>query len=217
MNNANDIEPDNVSTYSLPINHHHPHHDYQLKTLKKTSFVLLKKKHKKNFEDQLQQKINHSHPVVRPLLTSTFTNDLTIPINTIQNPLATLNSTPSSSPHLPRAHTVITDTHNIPVPKSPLMSARKKTDVKRERKATKVLGVVMGCFILCWLPFFIEETVCGIFHLTINEKIISVLTWLGYLNSMLNPVIYTIFAPDFRQAFGKILFGKYRKRSRLKK
>ena len=95
--------------------------------------------------------------------------------------------------------------------------SRKKIDIKRERKATKVLGVVMGCFILCWLPFFIEETICGIFHLTINEKITSVLTWLGYLNSLLNPVIYTIFSPDFRQAFGKILFGRYRKRRRLKK
>ncbi|CAF4234384.1 unnamed protein product [Rotaria socialis] len=90
--------------------------------------------------------------------------------------------------------------------------SRKKIDIKRERKATKVLGIVMGCFILCWLPFFIEETICGLFHLTINEKIISVLTWLGYLNSLLNPVIYTIFSPDFRQAFGKILFGRYRKR-----
>ncbi|CAF4057490.1 unnamed protein product, partial [Rotaria magnacalcarata] len=62
MNNGNDIEPDNVSTYSLPINHHH--HDYQLKPLKKKRFVLLKKRHKKNFEDQLQEKINHSNPVV---------------------------------------------------------------------------------------------------------------------------------------------------------
>ena len=107
--------------------------------------------------------------------------------------------------------------HHTVISKSSKAQTRKKIDIKRERKATKVLGVVMGCFILCWLPFFIEETICGIFHLTINEKVISVLTWLGYLNSLLNPVIYTIFAPDFRQAFGKILFGRYRKWRRLKK
>ncbi|CAF1112087.1 unnamed protein product [Rotaria sordida] len=210
---SNDIEPDNFSTYSLTTNYQN---DYQLKSLKKTSsFSFLKKKSKNNYENQIhQQQTNHTIPSIRPLLTS---NDLTIPINTINNPLSTPTSSPSSSPRFHHKHIIITDTNNTMITKSPALSSRKKIDIKRERKATKVLGVVMGCFILCWLPFFIEETVCGIFHLTINEKIISVLTWLGYLNSMLNPVIYTIFAPDFRQAFGKILFGKYRKRSRLKK
>ncbi|CAF2964434.1 unnamed protein product [Rotaria sp. Silwood2] len=210
---SNEIEPDNLSTYSTSTNHHN---DYQLKSLKTTSFCFLQKKPKRHSVDPLHSRTNHTIPSTQPLLTSTYQNDLTIPINTINNPLATPNSSPSSSPRFPHTHIVITDTNNIPMSKSPLSLTRKKNDIKRERKATKVLGVVMGCFILCWLPFFIEETVCGIFHLTINEKIISVLTWLGYLNSMLNPVIYTIFAPDFRQAFGKILFGNYKKRSRLK-
>jgi 5-hydroxytryptamine receptor 1 len=195
-----DIEPDNPSTYSS-ISHHN---DYQLKPLKKS---------KKYSEDEFHQQINNSIPSTpRLIISTTFNNDLSIPINTINNPLSTSNSSPSNSPRLNRnAHIIITET------KSSAAISRKKIDIKRERKATKVLGVVMGCFILCWLPFFIEETICGIFRLTINEKIISILTWLGYLNSLLNPVIYTIFAPDFRQAFGKILFGYYRKRQRLKK
>jgi len=40
--------------------------------------------------------------------------------------------------------------------------------------------------------------------------VISVIVWLGYANSLLNPVIYTIFNADFRSAFRKILCGKYR-------
>ena len=32
------------------------------------------------------------------------------------------------------------------------------------------------------------------------------ITWLGYLNSTLNPIIYTIFNPYFRQAFRNIIF-----------
>lgn len=203
-NNHHDIEPDNMSTYSSTASHHN---DYQLKTIKKYD------------DDYQHQQINNSVPSTRRLITSSFNHDLSVPVNTINNPLATTNSSPSASPNLNHTHIVITDTNNTVVMKSSSSSAmlsRKKIDIKRERKATKVLGVVMGCFILCWLPFFIEETICGIFHLTINEKIISVLTWLGYLNSLLNPVIYTIFAPDFRQAFGKIIFGYYRKRQRLK-
>ena len=200
-----DIEPDNPSTYSSTASHYN---DYQLKALKKST---------KTSTDDLQQQRNNSIPLARRLITSTFNKDLPIPINTINNPLSTSNSSPSSSPRLNHTHLVIVDTKHPPVHRSPAAMSRKKIDIKRERKATKVLGVVMGCFILCWLPFFIEETICGIFALKINEKITSVLTWLGYLNSLLNPVIYTIFAPDFRQAFGKILFGNYRKRRRLKK
>ena len=31
---------------------------------------------------------------------------------------------------------------------------------------------------------------------------------MGYFNSTLNPIIYTVFSPEFRQAFQKILYGK---------
>lgn len=34
------------------------------------------------------------------------------------------------------------------------------------------------------------------------------MTWLGYINSSLNPLIYTIFNTEFRKAFKKILHIK---------
>ena len=33
----------------------------------------------------------------------------------------------------------------------------------------------------------------------------QVLTWLGYSNSVFNPIIYSIFNSQFREAFGRIL------------
>jgi dopamine D2-like receptor len=30
-------------------------------------------------------------------------------------------------------------------------------------------------------------------------------TWLGYVNSCLNPLVYTIFNPEFRKAFKKLM------------
>lgn len=39
----------------------------------------------------------------------------------------------------------------------------------------------------------------------IKDEYIAFLTWLGYLNSLLNPIIYTIFNIEFRRAFAKIL------------
>ncbi|UJR08344.1 hypothetical protein I4U23_012615 [Adineta vaga] len=204
-----EIEPDNPSTCSLPASFHN---DYQLKSLKKSVTPVMKRNQKKKNENKIHQQTNHFLTTPDRLRTTSFSNDLPLPIHTIHNPLSAPNCSPSNSPRLHDSHLIVTDINNTAVTKSSAAISRKKIDIKRERKATKVLGVVMGCFILCWLPFFIEETICGIFRLTIHEKVISVLTWLGYFNSLLNPVIYTIFAPDFRQAFGKILFGKYRKR-----
>ena len=41
----------------------------------------------------------------------------------------------------------------------------------------------------------------------INDFILSLCVWLGYINSFLNPIIYTIFNMEFRKAFAKILFS----------
>lgn len=97
-----------------------------------------------------------------------------------------------------------------------------KIDMKRERKAAKTLGVIMSCFIICWLPFFFMQlffSVCKDCYLTktlIDSPLVTILLWLGYLNSLLNPCIYTIFSPDFRNAFSKILFGNRNRKKKYK-
>lgn len=103
---------------------------------------------------------------------------------------------------------------------SDLAKKRARIDIKRERKAAKTLGVIMTCFIVCWLPFFLMQILfsicsdCYLSQLLERSRLVTILTWSGYLNSLLNPVIYTIFSPDFRIAFAKILFGKYSSRNR---
>ncbi|CAM4657136.1 unnamed protein product [Lepidochelys olivacea] len=84
---------------------------------------------------------------------------------------------------------------------------RKRISAARERKATKTLGIILGAFIFCWLPFFVVTLVLPIcqdacwFH----PILLDFFTWLGYLNSLINPVIYTAFNEEFKQAFQKLI------------
>ena len=75
-----------------------------------------------------------------------------------------------------------------------------------KRKTTKALGGIMGCFVVCWLPFFILAVIRPIVNPDdIPRWLSSVLTWLGYLNSFLNPLIYVRYNRDFRTPFKEIL------------
>ncbi|XP_072025586.1 5-hydroxytryptamine receptor 1B-like [Amphiura filiformis] len=91
---------------------------------------------------------------------------------------------------------------------SSLGSARRIL-MSKEPKAVRTLGVIVGCFTLCWLPFFIValfRPYCN--NCTISPTLINVFLWLGYINSTLNPVIYPLFNKDFGPAYRKMLSCK---------
>ncbi|KAH8261525.1 hypothetical protein KR044_010580, partial [Drosophila immigrans] len=92
------------------------------------------------------------------------------------------------------------------------VNKRKETlEAKRERKAAKTLAIITGAFVVCWLPFFVMALTMPLCEACqISDSVASLFLWLGYFNSTLNPVIYTIFSPEFRQAFKRILFGGHR-------
>uniref|UniRef100_A0A1I8GCI4 G_PROTEIN_RECEP_F1_2 domain-containing protein n=1 Tax=Macrostomum lignano TaxID=282301 RepID=A0A1I8GCI4_9PLAT len=81
---------------------------------------------------------------------------------------------------------------------------RQRISLSHERRALRTLGIIMGIFMLCWLPFFVVY-LGGVWDLPAPKAVFDLFVWLGYLNSALNPVIYTIFNADFRRAFGRLL------------
>ncbi|XP_005400709.1 PREDICTED: alpha-2B adrenergic receptor isoform X2 [Chinchilla lanigera] len=84
---------------------------------------------------------------------------------------------------------------------------RRRTQMTREKRFTFVLAVVIGVFVLCWFPFFFSYSLGAICpqHCKVPHGLFQFFFWIGYCNSSLNPVIYTIFNQDFRRAFRRIL------------
>uniref|UniRef100_A0A672GU50 D(3) dopamine receptor n=1 Tax=Salarias fasciatus TaxID=181472 RepID=A0A672GU50_SALFA len=100
-----------------------------------------------------------------------------------------------------RTHTALR-----PASHSQINNPRFRTMHAREKKATQMLAIVLGVFLICWLPFFVTHilnTHCR--TCSVPPALYSAFTWLGYVNSALNPVIYTTFNVEFRRAFIKIL------------
>ncbi|XP_036213285.2 octopamine receptor beta-3R isoform X1 [Bactrocera oleae] len=86
-------------------------------------------------------------------------------------------------------------------------SVRPTKGWKAEHKAARTLGIIMGVFLLCWLPFFlwyVITSLCGA-ACPCPDVVVVVLFWIGYFNSTLNPLIYAYFNRDFREAFRNTL------------
>uniref|UniRef100_A0A3B4CU95 G-protein coupled receptors family 1 profile domain-containing protein n=1 Tax=Pygocentrus nattereri TaxID=42514 RepID=A0A3B4CU95_PYGNA len=75
---------------------------------------------------------------------------------------------------------------------------------KRALKASLTLGVLLGLFFSAWLPFFITNLAQAVCE-CIPPSLFDAITWLGYCNSTMNPIIYPLFMRDFKRAIGRLL------------
>ncbi|KAM8706057.1 hypothetical protein ACLKA7_010358 [Drosophila subpalustris] len=76
----------------------------------------------------------------------------------------------------------------------------------KEKKASTTLGIIMSAFTVCWLPFFILALIRPFDTMHVPPSLSSLFLWLGYANSLLNPIIYATLNRDFRKPFQEILF-----------
>lgn len=111
----------------------------------------------------------------------------------------------------PQSSTGATSTVAMPLQKKPagvyqFIEEKQKISLSKERRAARTLGIIMGVFVICWLPFFLMYVILPFCDSCCpTNKFKNFITWLGYINSGLNPVIYTIFNLDYRRAFKRLL------------
>ena len=95
--------------------------------------------------------------------------------------------------------------NQVKVTVSDALLEKKRISAARERKATKTLGIILGAYIICWLPFFIYTLVVATCSICFYPELFDFFNWLGYLNSLINPIIYTMSNDDFKKAFHKLV------------
>uniref|UniRef100_A0A1A9WE30 G-protein coupled receptors family 1 profile domain-containing protein n=1 Tax=Glossina brevipalpis TaxID=37001 RepID=A0A1A9WE30_9MUSC len=111
----------------------------------------------------------------------------------------------------PQSSVGATSSLAVPLQKKPagvyqFIEEKQKISLSKERRAARTLGIIMGVFVICWLPFFLMYVILPFCDSCCpTNKFKNFITWLGYINSVLNPIIYTIFNLDYRRAFKRLL------------
>nr|XP_043907415.1 trace amine-associated receptor 13c-like [Solea senegalensis] len=75
------------------------------------------------------------------------------------------------------------------------------TAKKSERKAAKILGIVVVVFLICFCPYFSPSFIVSSFSMYVSFFGVLLL----YFNSCINPVIYASFYPWFRRSIKLIV------------
>ncbi|XP_063896121.1 5-hydroxytryptamine receptor 1 [Helicoverpa armigera] len=92
-------------------------------------------------------------------------------------------------------------------PQNAVHQKKLRFQLAKERKASTTLGIIMSAFVICWLPFFVLALLRPfVKEDAIPDAVSALFLWLGYLNSLLNPIIYATLNRDFRKPFQEILF-----------
>nr|XP_029715922.1 tyramine receptor 1-like [Aedes albopictus]XP_029715923.1 tyramine receptor 1-like [Aedes albopictus] len=121
--------------------------------------------------------------------------------NTISNSIMSSTTTASAS--------AVAAGRNIRMHQQKSLSSR-ILSMKRENKTTQTLSIVVGGFIACWLPFFIHYIITPFLPDELAApKLGEFFTWLGWINSAINPFIYAFYSVDFRAAFWRLTLRRF--------
>lgn len=93
------------------------------------------------------------------------------------------------------------------------MHERNKARLRRNQKASRMLGILLAVFLICWLPFIISYPSTIFYPEKFPGSLQIIIFWFGYVNSLLNPFLYVYSSRNFRQAIIETLCCYIRIRS----
>ena len=101
---------------------------------------------------------------------------------------------------------------SVPGPNIPRMRKKKGVGIsRRERKIFASLSCVVIAYLVCWLPWHAVFDLKMIKPSLVSDEWYTFATWMCYMNSAINPILYACANKDFRSAFRRILtFGLWK-------
>lgn len=87
-----------------------------------------------------------------------------------------------------------------------------KKRIKRNIKAAKTIAIIVSTFLLCWMPLTLISTVGSLCRecVMVNAELWMSLMVLAYMNSAMNPILYSFFNQQFRESFKKLFKLQFR-------
>lgn len=96
------------------------------------------------------------------------------------------------------------------------VATNQEGNLSRDLQVAKTISIIIGLFVICWLPFFTINIVY--YYGSIGAKkfiilngidLMSLTKGLHYANSMMNFFVYAVKSPDFRDAFKELLCNRF--------
>ncbi|XP_063309112.1 histamine H3 receptor-like [Pelobates fuscus] len=113
------------------------------------------------------------------------------------------NKAIDTDPEMKRSTNITQLSQNTSGAVSPSMHLKK---LSRDKKVAKSLTLLICIFVVCWAPFKLEEIICAVFQIECVDTFwTEISSWLLWMNSSINPIIYPLCHKSFRKALRKML------------
>ena len=86
----------------------------------------------------------------------------------------------------------------------PTIKTRGRASSLREKKAGRMVAILIGFWILCWMPFFTVLTISK-FKSRIPSSVMRLFLCLMFANSAINPIVLTWYNRELKEAIKKLV------------